>query len=172
MLEAGSTCIELSAAGDVRAITHGESMLVNQYVPSERDAMVGGVFLRRHGLDASGARVVEGAPLVGGRAVGDFAASRSACRRPATRGSSTSRCRFGTASCAARASRPRPSPTMCAPPSTTSSATAPLGTELLSYGEGDWGDTLKLRGEAPPAACSAGRPSRSPSQPRCPRSAG
>ncbi|TFC61127.1 hypothetical protein [Cryobacterium sp. TMB1-7] len=73
LLEAGTTRIELSAAGDVRAITYGESMLVNQYLPSEHDAMVGGVFLRRHGLDASGARIVEGVPLVGGRSAGDFA---------------------------------------------------------------------------------------------------
>ncbi|SDD45151.1 Cellobiose phosphorylase [Sanguibacter gelidistatuariae] len=80
VLEAGTTRIELSVAGDVRAITRGESMLVNQYVPSEHDAMVGGVFLRRHGLDASGARVVEGAPLVGGRAAGTFAASPAGAR--------------------------------------------------------------------------------------------
>ena len=80
VLEAGTTRIELTAAGDVRAITHGESMLVNQYVPSEHDAMVGGVFLRRHGVDASGARVVESVPLVGGRSAGAFAADPAGAR--------------------------------------------------------------------------------------------
>ncbi|MCU1559374.1 hypothetical protein [Mycetocola sp.] len=80
VLEAGTTRIELSAAGDVRAITHGESMLVNQYVPSGHDAMVGGVFLRRHGLDASGVRMVEGVPLVGGRSAGDFTAEPAGAR--------------------------------------------------------------------------------------------
>jgi len=80
VLEAGPTRIELSAAGDVRAITHGESMLVNQYLSSVHDAMVGGVFLRRHGLDASGARTAEGVPLVGARSAGDFAADAAGAR--------------------------------------------------------------------------------------------
>ncbi|MCR6491970.1 GH36-type glycosyl hydrolase domain-containing protein [Cellulomonas sp. P24] len=63
-----STRIELSAAGDVQAIHHGSSTLVNQYVPTPHDAMVGGVFLRRHEADGTVASVV----LVGGRADGTF----------------------------------------------------------------------------------------------------
>lgn len=80
VLEARTTRIELTPGGDVRAITHGEAMLVNQYVPSEHDAMVGGVFLRRHGVDAAGSRTVEGVPLVGGRSTGSFAASPAGAR--------------------------------------------------------------------------------------------
>ncbi|WP_066461341.1 hypothetical protein [Sanguibacter suarezii] len=80
VLEAGATRIELSEAGDVRTITHGGSMLVNQYVPSEHDAMIGGVFLRRHGVDAAGGRTVQGVPLVGGRSASVCAAGSSGAR--------------------------------------------------------------------------------------------
>lgn len=80
VLTAGATRIELSATGDVRTITHGDSMMVNQYVPNAHDAMVGGVFLRRHGLDASGNRRVDGVPLVGGHSAGAFSADSSGAR--------------------------------------------------------------------------------------------
>ena len=80
VLEAGTTRIELTPGGDVRAITHGESMLVNQYVPSDHDAMVGGVFLRRHGVDATGVRTVEGVPLVGGRSTSTFVTGPAGAR--------------------------------------------------------------------------------------------
>lgn len=80
VLEAGPTRIELSESGDVRTITHGGSMLVNQYVPSDHDAMIGGVFLRRHGRDASGGRTVQGAPIVGGRSGGVHTAGPAGAR--------------------------------------------------------------------------------------------
>lgn len=65
VLQAGPTRIALSATGDVRSIRHGDSTLVSQYSPSDHDAMVGGVFLRRHS-----AHGVQSAPLVGAHASG------------------------------------------------------------------------------------------------------
>lgn len=69
VLHGGQTRIELTAAGDVRAIRHGEATLVSQYLATPHDAMVGGVFLRRHAPDGA----VESAALVGGHADGTFA---------------------------------------------------------------------------------------------------
>ncbi|HZL80487.1 MAG TPA: hypothetical protein VFC06_00865, partial [Demequina sp.] len=68
VLRGASTRIELSAAGDVRAIRHSDATLVSQYLATPHDAMVGGVFLRR--LTPAG--TVESAALVGGRADGTF----------------------------------------------------------------------------------------------------
>ena len=68
VLRGAATRIELSAAGDVRAIRHGDATLVSQYLATPHDAMVGGVFLRR--LTPAG--TVESAALVGGRADGTF----------------------------------------------------------------------------------------------------
>lgn len=66
-LSSGSTRIALTATGDVRSIRHGGSTLVSQYSPSDHDAMIGGVFLRRH-TDGS----VQSAPLVGARSASSF----------------------------------------------------------------------------------------------------
>ena len=63
-----STRIEFSVAGDVQAIRHSDATLVNQYIATPHDAMVGGVFLRRHTPQGT----VESVVLVGGRANGTF----------------------------------------------------------------------------------------------------
>jgi cellobiose phosphorylase len=68
VLRGAATRIELSAAGDVRAIRHGDATLVSQYLATPHDAMVGGVFLRRRTPQGT----VESAALVGGRADGTF----------------------------------------------------------------------------------------------------
>lgn len=75
VLEAGLTRIALSPTGDVRSIRHGGSTLVSQYSPSDHDAMIGGVFLRRH-TDGG----VESAPLVGAHASGTSSVTDGAAR--------------------------------------------------------------------------------------------
>jgi cellobiose phosphorylase len=75
VLQAGPTRIALSATGDVRSIRHGDSTLVSQYSPSDHDAMVGGLFLRRHAADG-----VQSAPLVGAHATGTCGAVDGAAR--------------------------------------------------------------------------------------------
>ncbi|CAN5419544.1 hypothetical protein BH11ACT1_BH11ACT1_22570 [soil metagenome] len=69
VLRGAGTRIELSTAGDVRAIGHGDATLVSQYLATPHDAMVGGVFLRRRSPQGT----VESAALVGGHADGTFA---------------------------------------------------------------------------------------------------
>ncbi|HEX5332964.1 MAG TPA: hypothetical protein VFW79_10000 [Cellulomonas sp.] len=69
VLRGAATRIELSTAGDVRAIRHGDATLVSQYLATPHDAMVGGVFLRRRTPQGT----VESAALVGGHADGTFA---------------------------------------------------------------------------------------------------
>ncbi|GHS89613.1 hypothetical protein AGMMS50218_16300 [Actinomycetota bacterium] len=55
--------IELSPTGDVRSIRYGGSTLVNQYLPGLHDQAVGGLTLRRRGVDGT----VETVALVGSR---------------------------------------------------------------------------------------------------------
>ena len=69
VLRGAGTRIELSTAGDVRAIGHGDATLVSQYLATPHDAMVGGVFLRRRTTHGT----IESAALVGGHADGTFA---------------------------------------------------------------------------------------------------
>lgn len=86
VLHGASTHIELSEAGDVRAIRHGGTMLVSQYLPTPHDAMVGGVFLRRHTtagtLQAETIETgsVESVALVGGRAHSTFTVDERCAR--------------------------------------------------------------------------------------------
>ncbi|MGV8978891.1 MAG: GH36-type glycosyl hydrolase domain-containing protein [Cellulomonas sp.] len=76
VLTGARTRIELTAAGDVRAIRHGDATLVSQYLTTAHDAMVGGVFLRRR----TRAGTIESAALVGGRADGTFTVDDRAAR--------------------------------------------------------------------------------------------
>ncbi|MEJ5944007.1 hypothetical protein WDZ17_01680 [Pseudokineococcus basanitobsidens] len=48
VLRAGGTSVELTGAGDVRAVRTADGLLVGAYLPSRHDAGVSGVLLRRH----------------------------------------------------------------------------------------------------------------------------